>query len=345
MEILALDIGFGETKGMFKDKTFTFRSGFAPFRKSDAAGSHSYGITVTAKLKKPNGEIEEKTLGPYIAGDKSMLYPNFTEPLSDERLGTDGALVLLGEAIVRAGAYGEIALATGAPLDLFVKERESVKVWKDMELTVSTTNGKNYKVKISEIFMQPQSLGAAIALENLDRFPRLPGIGVVIDIGSKTTDIVSLAMSENEEPLDIIRPLCFSLRGGVGDFFNRIGNGIARELGTFRPQTGLIKAAIGKETFSFSGKSCALRPIETAIRNEVVQSIQNEIRLRFGEQLPLVVAVAVVGGGAKPFLLGSVVEGLFPGAEIVPVELDIAPLMNAAGFCSAAKQAMAETLI
>ena len=125
-----------------------------------------------------------------------MLYPNFTEPLSDERLGTDGALVLLGEAIVRAGVYGEIALATGAPLDLFVKERESVKVWKDMELTVSTTNGKNYKVKIAEIFMQPQSLGAAIALENLDRFPRLPGIGVVIDIGSKTTDIVSLAMSE-----------------------------------------------------------------------------------------------------------------------------------------------------
>ena len=339
-KILAIDIGYGETKGQFEGKNFTFRSGFAPYRKGDVPMGSSYGISIHATLTHQDGRVEEKNLGPFIVGDISMLYPNFTEPVGNERLGTDNALVLLGEALLRAGVYGDVILSTGAPLDLFSSERENARRWKGLNITVTSTNGKKLFARIVDIVTQPQGVAAAVALEELNLLPKTFGIAVVIDIGAKTTDVVSIALTKDN--MDAIRPLCFSIPVGVGDLFNRIGEGISKDLGGFRPQRGLIQAALGRETFSHSGKTCNLAPIEQEARESTILALSNEIRRRFGEQIGLVISIAVVGGGAKDFLLGRVVDGLFPGAEIIPIDSAVAPYMNAAGYYCQANKIVSE---
>lgn len=339
MEILAIDIGYGDTKVAAHLKPFSFKSGYAPFRVSDVGVGNSYGITITLSDNKTENlfastPIPKRTFGPFIVGDKSTFYPGYTEPVGNARLGSDDALPLLGEAILRSGLEGDIVLSTGAPLDLYSIEKESAQKWLDNTITVESTDGRKTTVCIKKIVTRPQGVAAAIALTSLHLMPVEHGIGVVVDIGSRTTDVVSLALSPSD--IDPIRPLCFSIPVGVGDLFNFISEGIGRELKGFRPQRAQVQSLMGKDTFKLGDKSCALKPIVEQARKSVMTSLGNEIRRRFGEQASLVVAIAAVGGGALPNLFGPSTSMLFPGIKPLEISAEDAVYMNAAGYLVAA---------
>ena len=339
MNVLAIDIGYGDTKVAVNQKPFSYRSGYAPYRASEVGLGSSYGITATISEDVsdnlfPRTPQAKRTIGPFIVGDKSTLYPGYTEPVGNARLGSDEALPLLAEAILRSGLSGEIILSTGAPLDLYAMEKDSVQNWLGRTITVNSTDGRSASVKISKIVTRPQGVAAAIALVSLNLMPADHGIGVIVDIGSRTTDVVSLALSPSD--IDPIRPLCFSIPVGVGDFLNFISEGIGRELQGFRPQRALVQASLAKDTFTAGGRSCALKPIVEQARKSVVTSLGNEIRRRFGEQSGLVVAVAAVGGGAVPNLLGPATSLLFPGISPLAITAEDSVYMNAAGYLVAA---------
>ena len=339
LPILAIDMGYGDTKAMSYGPTnprLVFRSAFAPFRSSGVPLGTSYGITVETSRMDMDLGPESRNVGPFIVGDKSPLYPGATEPAGKERLGTDAALLFIGEAMLRSGISGDFILSTGAPLDLFAEESRKASRLSGVDITVKSTKGQTVKGRIVNVITRPQGFAAAMALRGADKFPKVPGIAVLVDIGSRTTDVMSIALTETGEGLDPIPPLCFSIPVGVGEFLNRIGEGISRELKDFQPQRTLIQANLGQKMFHYSGKSCELAPIEAAARTSTVGVIVEEIRRRFGEQIPMVVSLAVVGGGAKPNLLAPVSRGLFPGAVPLEIDPDHAVFMNTEGYLLAA---------
>jgi len=341
MNVLAIDIGYGDTKVAVNQKPFSYKSGYAPYRSSEVGLGSSYGVTATITEDINDrlfagGTPSKRTIGPYIVGDKSTLYPGYTEPVGNSRLGNDDAIPLLAEAILRSGLSGDIVLSTGAPLDLYGMEKDAVQQWFGKTINVTATDGRSTTVRIAKIVTRPQGVAAAIALVSLKVMPSDHGIGVIVDIGSRTTDVVSLALSPSD--IDPIRPLCFSVPVGVGDFLNFISEGIGRELKGFRPQRSLVQASLGKDVFTYGGKSCPLKPIVEQARKAVVTSLGNEIRRRFGEQAGLVVAVAAVGGGALPNLLGPATSLLFPGIEPLAISPEDSVFMNAAGYLVAASK-------
>lgn len=332
MKTLAIDIGYGETKVAVDQKSFSYRSGFAPFRESDVDVGTAYGIKIA--VQSPQDQ-PYRDIGTYIVGDKSVLYPGYTEPVGNERLGTEEGLVLLAEAIFRADLNGDIVVSTGAPLDLYGKEKKNAAKWEGLKLVVTGTNGRQCAVTIAKVITRPQGVAAAIALTSLNMLPSESGIGVVVDIGSRTTDVVSLALSPKD--VDPIRPLCFSIPVGVGDFMNFVGEGLSKAFGGFRPKRSLVQNALGQAVFTYGGKSCEMAPIVDRARNAVVTSLSNEIRRRFGEQGEFVVVAAAVGGGSLPDLLGPVVGRLFEGVPLVTVSAEDSIFMNAAGYLIVAK--------
>lgn len=332
-KILAIDIGYRDTKVKTSDKTFSFASSYAPFRSSDIGIGSSYGIAT--HIGPHTNESLENTV---IVGDKAYLYPGSIEPVSNGRLGTDEVLPILGEAILRGNLNGDIVLSTGAPLDLFLREKDSVKRWENKEITVRSTNGRKNSVVIRKIIMYPQGVAASIYLFSSYELPKKPGfIGVVVDIGSKTTDVVTLSL-EDREP---IRPLCFSIPRGVGDYFNAIADGISKEIGGFRPDRTIIQNCFMDEKFVYEGRTVSMGPIVSAARSAEMGSISNEIRRRIGEKSSLVQLVVAVGGGALPKLLGRMGYSLFQGANVREINETEAKFANALGYYTAAEKRLA----
>jgi len=330
MKILAMDIGYGDTKVMYENKKFIYPSGFAPYPRRELGVGNSYGIAC-----RMTGRPE---IGPFIVGEKAQLYPGFTEPIEptgSARLSSDSVIPLIGEAVIRSGASGTVVLSTGAPLDLYALERAGIRDFTGKHLIVETTNGLRREITIGSVVSRPQGVAAAVALASEGLFPSIPGLGVVIDIGSRTTDIVTVSLSDD---LDPVKPLCFSIPVGIRDFLNVIADAIGKECQGFRPKRQLIQASLSKPTFTVGKKSVLLPVFIQEARKSIATMLSNEILSRFGEQSGFVTAVCGVGGGASPLLLGKTIHTLFPGAQEVLLPEGIGPeYLNVMGYNVAAE--------
>lgn len=321
LDILAIDLGYGDVKVMTKSKRFTFTSGYAPFRPADMGIGVAYGTSV---------QVDGRTMGPHIVGEKAKYYPGYTEPVGDSRLGQEEILPLIAEAMVQAGddLNGDIILSTGAPLDLYPKEKSSINRWLNKTFVLNTTNGFSRAVTIRKIITRPQGIAAAISLAAEKKLPRTPGIGVIVDIGSRTTDIVSIAL----EHLEPVRPLCFSIPIGVGDFFNAAAEGIGKSLQGFRPKKSLVQQLVSHTKYAHAGNTILLPPIFTQARTVTETTIANEIKTRLGEQASFVTTVIGVGGGAVESILGGVLHKILPGVTVIALSPEESVYKNAEGY-------------
>ncbi len=304
-KILAIDIGYGDTKVKSANKTFKFKSGFAPYRHVDLGLGSTYGVEVW---------VDKVAIGPVIVGEPAVHYPGFVEPSENSRLGSEEAIPLLAEAVVRADLHGDIILATGAPIDLYQNERINLKKWLNKVISIKTTENTTHDVRIVETITRPQGIAAAIFLASENKFPKEHGIALVIDPGSRTTDIVAISLPS----LDPIKSLCFSIPVGVGDLFNGIATSLGKELNGFRPKRGNIQQQFENEFFEFRGRKVELQPIIQVNREIVMVQLENEIRKRIGDQAEDIIAIAGSGGGALDMLLGQILSRVYPGVSVIP---------------------------
>lgn len=304
-KILAIDIGYGDTKVRVDNNVFKFKSGFAPYRHADLGLGSTYGLSIS---------IDDLSIGPVIVGDPSVHYPGFIEPSENKRLGTEDGLPLLAEAVVRAGISGDIVLSTGAPIDLYQSEKDNLKKWLNRVIKIRTTNNTSHDIRIVEAITRPQGIASAIYLASEEKFPKEHGIALIIDPGSRTTDVISISLPS----LDPIKSLCFSIPVGVSDLFNGIATSLGKELNGFRPKRNIVQKQYANKFFEFRGKKVELQPIIEANKDIILGQLENEIRKRIGDQADDIIAIAGSGGGALDDLLGNILTRLYPGVYVIP---------------------------
>lgn len=156
---------------------------------------HGFSTMKTAHFVFENGVKE-------LGGEASLLtntmffYERYFKvgegrlPLKDTKVEDGDYFLLTLAAIAREMDYHglsdtEVCIAAGLPFTRFGQEKTEFKEYLNPGDREFQYNGKEYHIKCSNVFLYPQCY-AAVA----DRLGKLPGELLIVDIGSKTVDII-----------------------------------------------------------------------------------------------------------------------------------------------------------
>lgn len=323
MITIGIDLGYGDTKVIGADgKRDKFPSRWAPTE------AKSWGIGGTTTILAVNdGE-------PFFFGDNATG-ANVREPQGDGRLSDPDSLPLLAGAlwISGLGADGnvaEIVLGSGTPLGTFEHELNASKEFLEgKEFDIKSVFGETRRFKITKLVMRPQGVGAALYLLDQGMIKTQYGYGVVVDIGSRTTDVLTVNL-KNMEP---VVEMSFSIQAGVGDLVSGISKAIAKDTGFIVP-TDIAREAI-TQTVVFKQREVGGPKVSEPLMNLMTSRILDKLRENLREELDRITALIPVGGGSA--LIGHRLETLAPGTLIkIPAE-DI-QYANALGYRDAASR-------
>lgn len=323
MITIGIDLGYGDTKVIGADGSREkFPSRWAPTESK----SWGFGGTTTV-LTIDDGE-------PFFFGENATG-ASVREPQGDGRLSDPDSLPLLAGAlwvsgVGKDGNMEELTIGSGTPLGTFEHEVAAAREFLEgKQLTLKSVSGETRKFKISKLVMRPQGVGAALFLLDQGLIKTQYGYGVVIDIGSRTTDVLTVNL-KNMEP---VVEMSFSIQAGVGDVVSGIGKAIAKETGFIVP-TDIAREAIS-QTVVFKQREVGGPAVSEPILNNLASKILDKLRENLREELDRITALIPVGGGSS--LIGHKLEGLAPGAMIKIPSEDV-QFANALGYRDAASR-------
>ncbi len=323
MAILGVDLGYGDTKLVTEDnKKAKFPSRWMP------AESRNWGIGGNIPIISINdGET-------FVFGEDATG-TNLREPQGDGRLTDPNAMQLLAGALWKSGIgkasqKTDVILASGTQLTSFDKEIVAAnELLEGKDLKIKSADGKEQKFHISKLIMRPQGVGAAIYLLNQGLLKKQYGNGVVIDIGFKTTDVLTLNL-KNLEP---IVEQSFSIQAGIGDVVSGISKAIGKETGFIVP-ADVARDSIGKKV-TFKQSKIGGPEVSEPLLAELAQKIIDEMRENLREDLDRITELIPVGGGSV--LIGDKLEDIAPGhmIKVPPEDMQFA---NVLGYNIAASE-------
>lgn len=327
MFAVGIDLGYGDTKVIgVGGRRERFPSRWAPFQSTKEWGMGGKILVLSV-----DGEP------PTVAGESATNMAGVREPVGDGRLVDRGSLPILAAALWRtgAGANGqpaEVVLGSGTPLSFFQTEAPAAAAaLQGRTFHLAAADGEERSITIDRVVMRPQGVGAALHLAAQGKFPAKSGIGVVIDIGSRTTDVLTLDL----QTLEPIKSLSFSIEQGVGDAVARM---IARieEDTRHAPPVEVAREALGSQV-EWRQRQVGGPEVAAPIYRDLADQIQTAIAQRLRANLSKVGAMAVVGGGAG--VMGEALEALAPGTRLVVDPGDV-QYANALGFQMVAEKSM-----
>lgn len=322
--VVGIDLGYGDTKVIsVNDERIRFPSRWA---KHDGT---SWGIGGNIPILNVDDGADHFAFGEDANG------PNSREPLGDGRLADSASLPLIAAALWASGAGADgsptqVVLGSGTPLGTFDKElADSRKALEGRTLKITAISGEVRQLSIDRLVMRPQGVGAALYMIERGFMKQQKGLATVIDIGSRTTDVLTLNLSTMEPVIQ----MSFSITTGIGDSVSEIAKAIARETGFVVP-TDVARESIS-ESVVFKQREVGGPEFAAPFLQELADRIIDNMRANLRSELDRVTALIPVGGGAA--LIGDKLEVLAPGALIkIPVE-DL-PYANALGYKDAAKR-------
>ncbi len=319
MITVGIDLGYGETKIVGEsNKKEKFPSRWSP---QDA---REWGIGGNIPVLSVN-DGETYTYGENAIGS------NIREPLGDNRLSDPDSLPLLGAALWLSdgskGGNGEvknIVLGSGVPLGSFEHYVPLAKeTLEGKTITIKDLSGKAKKIHISKLIMRPQGVAAALYMLEQGILKKQYGYGVIVDIGSRTTEVVTLNL-KNMEP---IVPMSFSIELGVGDAVSELGKAISKETGFIIPPDVALDAL--SEPVFFKQREVGGPKVSGPILTSLTSRILDKLRDNLREELDRISALVPVGGGAA--LLGKNLEVLAP-STLISLKPQEAQFANALGY-------------
>lgn len=315
MQPVSIDLGYGRVKVIGPDgRRRQFAARYAPY---EATG---WGIGKDVPTLCVNDGP------PFIAGDKAASLPGARQPLRDDRLGDPDSLELLGAALATAGVEGDVILGTGLPLSAFQREAPSARETLQGRTLNITRGNVTRRIHIRRIVLRPQGVGAALWLYTEGLLRNTHGLGVVVDVGSRTTDVLTVMFPD----LSPVRSLSFSLEIGMGDAIRAM-----QELGVDYPlPLDVAEAALGAPV-SWRGRTIGGPTAAEPVLKQLAGRIEDEILQRLRAEAGRLTAVALVGGGAS-VLSGNFSLGMVP----MKVPAKDAIFANALGYQLAAKAAL-----
>jgi actin-like ATPase involved in cell morphogenesis len=321
MTVLGVDLGYGDTKLVTENnKKSKFPSRWSP------AEARDWGLGGNVPVLSINGGES------FMFGDDATG-SNIREPQGDGRLTDPNAMQLLAGALWKSGIgkktqSADITLASGTQLGSFDREvKGASKLLEGMDIQLQDASGEKQKFKISKLVMRPQGVGAAIYLLNQGLIKKQYGNAVIIDIGYKTTDVLTLNL-RNLEP---ITEESFSIEAGVGDVVSGMSKSISRETGFIIP-SDVARDAIG-EKVTFKQHQIGGSEVSAPLLDSLAQRIVDEMRENLRDNLERITSLIPVGGGS--ILIGEKLEELAPGylVKVPPEDMQFA---NVLGYSIAA---------
>ncbi len=330
MDVIGIDLGYGETKVICPDGS---RIKFPSRWKVHDNESWGFGGMVSV-LSLDGGQ--RFTFGDAAIGE------NTREPLGDGRLSDRDSLPLLAAAlwssgVAKEGGSANVVLGSGTPLGRFHLEAKEARAnLSNKTFRIESRDNEAREIKVSQLVMRPQGVGAALYLLDKGLIRQEIGYGLIIDIGTRTTDVLTVNLTDMEPVVD----MSFSVQEGVGNAVASMNRLIARETGYTAPSDVALSALVHEVNYRqrVVGGEEKARPILEILAGKIVDRIRTTLR---GE-LDRVTALVPVGGGAR--LIGNELEILAPGT-LVEVEEEDKQFANALGYFDAAKRSMDSTYL
>ncbi len=318
MQAIGVDVGYGAVKWAGSLGRGTFASAWAPY----VGGAETWGIGTADRPLMVDGRA-------VLVGDRAASRPGAHRPFADGRLADSDALPLLAQALWAAGVQGDVVLGSGTPLGMFAQERDAARSALEGRALILGDGTHQTTVRIARLVLRPQGVGAALFLASQARLPQGTGYLVLIDVGTRTTDVLTLEAGD----LSPVMPLCFSLEAGAATAAESLAASAQAAMGHL-PPADLALAAL-RQPVPWRGQPIGGTEAGPHL-GSLAAGIRDEVRRRFGPDAGRVLAKAVVGGGGV--LLADKLADVLPG-QAVPVSPEEAVFANALGFARAAGRA------
>jgi len=318
MQAVGVDLGYGVTKVVGALGRVSFASVWVPH----TAGAEAWGLGTADKPLLVDGQA-------VLVGDRATSRPGAHRPFADGRLADPEAWPLLASALWRAGVQGEVCLGSGTPLGMFAQERKAAQEALEGRVLTLGDGTHETSICITKLILRPQGVGAALFLAAQGRLPSGAGYVVVVDVGTRTTDVLTMDAAD----LSPIPALCFSMESGVATAAEALAATVQSATG-YLPPADIAQSAL-REPVRWRARVIGGPDAATHL-DALAASIRTEIQRRFGADAGRVSAVAVVGGGGV--LLGDRLQDLLPG-EPIAVTAEEALFANALGFAASAARA------
>ena len=295
---IGIDAGYGWTKWSANNKSDRFPSIWAPYQ----SGSEGWGISHAVP-------IIVNDMAPAVTGHQCVGSTQIRHPFQDSRLTNPDILPILATAIWEAGVEGDIILGTGTPLETFSSEVDnSTQALTNLILQIRCGH-ETRSVRIVKACLRPQGVAAAIWLlwERRIAQQRAADLYLVIDIGNRTTDVLTLRM-DNGQP---IPNLSFSSSIAIATAATRFQKTLSQKTGTPIPLDEAQKAL--EEPVFWNGHNIGGPDAASPFLDNLAEALKDEIRQHLGSFLPRVSGFVTVGGGAA--LLGRRLDNVSNGTR------------------------------
>ncbi len=328
MNLVAVDVGYADTKAVTARKQVIFPSVIAPYTDNPLEGVFKNGAGHKVEWQ----DTKEKQAKNTLVGEAALNSLSATVTLSRNKpAGIHDLLVMTAVSLCGLGGNEEflnqINLAVGLPLAYFKSQREGLKSrMEGLSAWISVDGVKPRYLSFNRVLVLPQATGAVLA-GGVD-FNTIPeGYIALLDIGRYTTDYLLL---ENRGSLPIPLPeACGSTEAGVHLVQRALASEFQKQTGTplaARMQRKIMEAAAAGKPVRYQGRSINLSDTFLRSREEVAQQIVQDIKSSWGDRADYL-AVTILAGGGSVLFQESLLRA-FPGAIMAPDPV----FANAQGF-------------
>lgn len=324
-EVLAVDIGYGWTKGMTQRGQVLVSSMVGPAEdirfESDVVAENGHGIA-----------LEVNGRGYFVGEQAEVQSASASQTLDVTRTGSMEQKALfyaVASELVRT-VDDVIAVVTGLPVgDYDPHNKAALRDMLRGEHEVRRQGKHARSFEVDNVYCVPQAIGSLFALV-LDRRGRLVdgdlagGRVGLVDVGTLTTNYVLV------DRLRYVEVGSDSITTGTSEMFQKVGKDLKREYGLdWALQLGKVDRAVRERVVEVYGDRVNIAPIVEPHLEALADTIVSKARSLWGAGVDLK-AVVLTGGGSLE--LAPYVRKAYPHTRTVGGDPQFA---NCAGYLRA----------
>lgn len=320
MKKLGIDVGYGFTKVVAEAegdiaRHVSFASAVIATKNGDLSALSGGQVKHLLSIEDMASEHSE-----YAVGSAALA-------LGADRAWANGVrtgyLPLVIAGALAAGAHGQLEVALGLPLGVYLKKEERARLRTAVEGTnvwASLDKAEAKQVSIERVRVYPQGYGAYLSA--LMNHPALTGQFVgLIDVGYRTTEYLLFSPADGVSVPDEARS--GSLDVGVSMALDAVRAYVAQEVGAaYSPPTALIEEAVARGVITVRGRAIRVSEAWQSAGAALAEQISDAIHRTWGERMDFLAALLLAGGG------GEILSRHLPEAQVLPRPV----YANAEGF-------------
>jgi plasmid segregation protein ParM len=302
-------------KGLSGDgRRVQFRSVLAPTREEGFDGFFSgEGPGYRVAIRFPDGERRN-----WLVGEQALQSPMATMSLSYRKpQGIHDALLLTAARLLADySGFGEITLAAGVPLAIYLKDKEVLKRrLLGLSAIVGVDNQEERQIAFTRVEVYPQGAGVVLASMAAGSLP--DGLTGVVDIGEYTTDILLIDV-RGGRPILLSEEYRTSLTSGVYLVTRSIMSEFRRQTGVpleLAESAAVTWKALNGQVIVYNGRGYNLSDAASMAVREAGILISRGIANTWGSKVGFLENVLLAGGGSLIF--EKVLAGTLPSVRVV----------------------------